>query len=174
MTELIRQYSTLLDGEDGEAYVVRVYAGRQPRGLWEAWFVFIPLSGGDPLVTDPETTQSKRQDVVYWASGIGRVYLQGALNRARAKGHDGVARFIAQAELCAGHASAVSRALTGRPRAGRLPRDRRPGSTSRPPTTTLQCPRGCTFQRSPRQIRSLRQACPYRPNTVCPLMGVPL
>jgi hypothetical protein len=163
VTELIHQYSTLLAAADGERYVVRAYAGRQPRGLWEAWFVFIPLSGGNPLVTEPETTQSKRPDVVYWASGISRLYLQGALGRASEKPHE-LARFITQA----GSRVNVQRA------AGRLPRDRRPASTARRPTTRLLCLRGCAFQRSYRRGLSLLQACPYLPNVVCPLIRVPL
>lgn len=187
MSELIHQYATLLDGQDGERYAVRVYAGRRPRGLWEACFVFIPLSGGNPLVTDRETTQSKRQDVVYWAGGISRLYLQGAVSRAHEKTNS---RFIApvnpeetragsgieggalRMHPCAGMSGigmtlgrraqytrdAVSGAPTGRP-------SRRP--------TRLLCLRGCTFQQSLRRGLSLQRACPFRPNVVCALIRVP-
>jgi hypothetical protein len=82
MVELIHQYRTLLPLADGRLYAARVYADRQPSGLWEAWFVFFPLETGAALATDRETTQSKREDVVYWATGITPTYLEGALRRA--------------------------------------------------------------------------------------------
>jgi hypothetical protein len=55
---------------------------RQPGGLWEAWLVFFSLRTGTTLATDRETTQSTREHVLYWATGLGRTYLQGALQRA--------------------------------------------------------------------------------------------
>jgi hypothetical protein len=74
---------TLLRTASGEEYVARVYADRQPDGrLWEAWFVFFPISGGPPLSTDRETTQSTFEDAQYWATGITPAYLEGALTRA--------------------------------------------------------------------------------------------
>jgi hypothetical protein len=81
--EFVYEYPTLLRIESGEEYLARVYTDRQPDGrLWEAWFVFFPLSGGSTLATDRETTQSKLDDVTYWATGITPAYLEGALTRA--------------------------------------------------------------------------------------------
>jgi hypothetical protein len=81
--EFVFEYPTLLRTASGEEYLTRVYADRQPTGpLWEAWFVFFPLSGGRTLATDNETTQSKLDDVTYWATGISPAYLEGALTRA--------------------------------------------------------------------------------------------
>jgi hypothetical protein len=81
--EFVFEYPTLLRTASGEEYLTRVYADRQPIGpLWEAWFVFFPLSGGRTLATDNETTQSKLDDVQYWATGITPAYLEGALTRA--------------------------------------------------------------------------------------------
>src|SRR5262245_14639927 len=82
MIEFIHQYSQTLDLEGGKRFVARAYAGQQPGGLWEGWFVFFPVSGGEALATDRETTQSKREDIVYWSSGISPTYLEGALRRA--------------------------------------------------------------------------------------------
>jgi hypothetical protein len=82
MIYYFHQYSAPLVLPDGTAYVARVYGRQQPRGLWEAWFVFFPLSGDEPLATDRETTQSKRADIAYWATGISPTYLEGALARA--------------------------------------------------------------------------------------------
>ncbi len=85
MEGLVHEYTTLLRTASGEAYAARVYADRQPGGLWEAWFAFVPLSGGLTLTTDRETTQSSRDAVAYWASGITPTYLEGALTRALAR-----------------------------------------------------------------------------------------
>jgi hypothetical protein len=82
MVEFVHEYLTLVRTGSGETYLPRVYADRQPSGLWEAWFVFFPLSSGRALPTDRETTQSKREDIVYWATGITPAYLEGALTRA--------------------------------------------------------------------------------------------
>jgi hypothetical protein len=96
--EFIHQYGTLLELTDGTRYVARAYADRQAGGLWEAWFVFFPLTGGDALATDRETTQGKREDIAYWASGISPTYLQGALRRALDRRSDvGLVRRMAQA-----------------------------------------------------------------------------
>jgi hypothetical protein len=80
--ELIHEYARVIHAGDGP-YLARAYATRQAGGLWEGFFAFLPLWRGRPLVTDRETTQSKRGDVVYWANGIRPIYLQGALRRAQ-------------------------------------------------------------------------------------------
>ncbi len=85
--EFVHEYAQVVEGSDGLWYVARVYASHwashRARGSWEGWFAFLPLSGGAPLTTGRETSQSKREDLVYWVSGITPVYLQGALRRAR-------------------------------------------------------------------------------------------
>jgi hypothetical protein len=55
-----------------------------PGGNWHGWIEFMPLGGGEPLCSPRETTQPNRTDVVYWATGLTTVYLQGALARATA------------------------------------------------------------------------------------------
>src|SRR5262249_49394914 len=86
---------------------------------WEGWFVFFPLTGGDALATDRETTQSKRDDVVYWASGISATYLEGALHRALdLRPEARLARRMAQAELEGVYARAEAAAYRAAPEAG--------------------------------------------------------
>ena len=80
--QFIQQYPYVLKTLRGDQYVGRVYADRQPGGLWEAWLVFFSLTTRAVLATDRETTQGKREHVVYWASGLSPTYLQGALERA--------------------------------------------------------------------------------------------
>jgi hypothetical protein len=80
--QFVRQYTTILRDPSGEPFVARTYMDRQPGGLWEAWLVFFSLRTGVALATDRETTQSKREHVLYWATGLGPTYLKGALERA--------------------------------------------------------------------------------------------
>ena len=49
---------------------------------WQGWLEFEPVAGGDTLRSPRETTQPNRQDLVYWATGLTAVYLEGALHRA--------------------------------------------------------------------------------------------
>lgn len=52
--------------------------------MWEGWIEFIPADGSsDVLVTAVETHQPERQHLVYWATGLSQVYMEGALTRAR-------------------------------------------------------------------------------------------
>jgi len=51
-------------------------------GTWEGWIEFIPVDGGEPVRSPRETTQPNRTDTEYWATGLGGVYLEGALKRA--------------------------------------------------------------------------------------------
>ncbi len=117
MVEFVHQYPGLLETEDGTLYVTRAYTAQRPQlGAWEAWFVFFPTNGGRPIATDRETTQGKRDDVDYWASGVTSTYLEGALARAlesSTKGalerrkHDAAApRDLAEAEAAAYAAAA--------------------------------------------------------------------
>jgi hypothetical protein len=80
----VQQYSGILVDHYGRRYVARVYGALRPDDLWDGWFVFFPLDGGRPLATDRETTQSNLGAVRYWATGITTIYLDGALERARA------------------------------------------------------------------------------------------
>jgi hypothetical protein len=96
--QFVQQYSETLVDPYGRRYVARVYGACRPDHLWDAWFVFFPLDGGRALATDRETTQASLAAVRYWANGISTVYLEGALERARA--------MLAEARLTRRHAQA--------------------------------------------------------------------
>ena len=66
---------------DGVPYAARV-VGRPDRHLWEGWIEFVRTDGGDVRRTPRETTQPDRDALVYWATGLSRTYLEGALHRA--------------------------------------------------------------------------------------------
>ena len=53
-----------------------------PDGMWQGWIEFLPVAEGPPLRTGRETTQPNRPDLLYWATGLTAVYLDGALERA--------------------------------------------------------------------------------------------
>jgi hypothetical protein len=62
-----------------------VFALGRPRadGTWEGWLEFVAIGAAVVLRTEQETTQSNRQAVAYWASGLEPAYLEGAFSRAR-------------------------------------------------------------------------------------------
>ena len=99
--DFVEQYSATLVDPYGRRYVARVYGACRPDDRWEGWFVFFPLDGGRAVATDRETTQGSLAAVRYWASGISTVYLDGALERARA--------MLPEARLARRHAQAEGR-----------------------------------------------------------------
>jgi hypothetical protein len=88
MAEVLVQFDSDVRADDGTPYTPRVCARLRDDGMWEGWIEFVPSGEGDgsdrePLRTARETEQSERDEVVYWASGLTAVYLEGALARAR-------------------------------------------------------------------------------------------
>lgn len=67
---------------DGTHWVPLVYGAPRSDGRWEAWIEFRPLDDRPLRVTDRETTQSNREAVEYWATGLEPVYFEGAFARA--------------------------------------------------------------------------------------------
>ena len=61
-------------------YTVQV-VGRPAGNIWEGWLEFISKDGGDVRRTRRETTQPNRTALEYWATGLSRTYLEGALVR---------------------------------------------------------------------------------------------
>jgi len=94
MDELIHEFASEIADADGHAYTARAM-GRQRKGrtVWEGWLEFTPVGGRGMVRRGPvETTQPNRKALVYWASGIEPVFLEGALERAIASRSDGRAR----------------------------------------------------------------------------------
>jgi hypothetical protein len=81
---LIRELAEILrDAADGATYVARVYGQPRADGTWAGWLEFVAVGVAVVLRTDQETTQSNREGVFYWASGLEPSYLEGAFARAR-------------------------------------------------------------------------------------------
>ena len=80
----IHEFVEPVRGPEGTVYQVRVYGREREDGTWVGWLEFInPVTGR--LTTERETTQSKLEDLTYWASGLEPIYLEGALARAKDK-----------------------------------------------------------------------------------------
>jgi hypothetical protein len=82
VAEVLVQFSDLVVASDTEAYVARACGGEMADGMWQGWIEFLPVAAGSPLRTGRETTQPNRTDLLYWATGLTAVYLEGALERA--------------------------------------------------------------------------------------------
>jgi hypothetical protein len=80
MSEVIYvfNYAVTLDGVSYNAQV----SGRRAGHIWEGWIEFESQDGADLRRTRRETTQPNREALTYWATGLSRAYLEGALKRA--------------------------------------------------------------------------------------------
>jgi hypothetical protein len=84
MAEVLVEFDAVFPGSDGARYAPRTCARLADDGLWEGWLEFSDLDSGAVIRTGRETTQPTRDDAMYWATGLTRVYLEGALSRALA------------------------------------------------------------------------------------------
>jgi hypothetical protein len=78
---LVYEYMEPFRLDAGQPFVVRVYGQERSDGTWIGWLTFV---GTDGLVrrTARETTQSTREHLVYWATGLQPSFVEGAFNRA--------------------------------------------------------------------------------------------
>lgn len=83
MSEVLVQFDETLAGRDGVQYIAKVLGEEDDIHRWIGWLEFEALDGSGVLRTDHETVQPNRRDLEYWATGLTRVYLHGALVRAR-------------------------------------------------------------------------------------------
>ena len=83
MTKVLVRFDEAINSAAGQSYFVQAMGKRRDDGLWEGWLEFLRVNSDDePLSSGRETTQPNRRDLDYWAQGLTRVYLQGALDRA--------------------------------------------------------------------------------------------
>jgi hypothetical protein len=81
MAEKIQEFKHDLVAPNGSTFVARAFADRRGN-IWIGWLEF-ESPDGRILRTGEETSQPSRDAVAYWASGLGRIYLEGALGRAK-------------------------------------------------------------------------------------------
>lgn len=80
MAEVIHDYGRVRTAA-GVVYRVRACGSDMDASRWQGWLEFEPVDGGTTLRTSRETTQPNRTDLVYWATGLTPVYIEGALDR---------------------------------------------------------------------------------------------
>jgi hypothetical protein len=78
----VAELSPTMYDSDGTGYVPRVLGRERADGTWIGWLEFVAVAGPTVFQTERETTQSKYEDLVYWASGLEPIYLSGAFARA--------------------------------------------------------------------------------------------
>jgi hypothetical protein len=83
MAEVLVAFEEPLFDSSGE-YRARAIGRKAADGMWEGWLEFIPVNGtGTPVVGPVESRQPEHEHLVYWATGLTPVFLEGALDRAR-------------------------------------------------------------------------------------------
>jgi hypothetical protein len=81
MAEVLTQFADPVSTSDGSRYNAQACGAPNAQGLWEGWIEFLPINGGPALRSARETTQPNRTDAEYWATGLTKIYLEGALHR---------------------------------------------------------------------------------------------
>jgi hypothetical protein len=79
---LIRELTDELQDARGTTYIVRVSGRERNDATWEGFLEFVGVGAAVVRRTGTETTQSNREALAYWASGLNTGYLQGAFARA--------------------------------------------------------------------------------------------
>jgi len=83
MAEVLASYATPVSDHLG-SYFARAVGRQADDNMWEGWIEFVPVDGGSHvLVSGIESRQPEHQHLVYWATGLTNIYLEGALSRAR-------------------------------------------------------------------------------------------
>ena len=83
MSELLVTYAQPVQDGVG-TYIARAVGRQAPDEMWEGWLEFLPSGHDDgAIVTPVESRQPHHDHLVYWATGLTPVYLEGALRRAR-------------------------------------------------------------------------------------------
>ena len=84
MPELLVKFDEPISDPLGAMYFAQAVGTQREDGLWEGWLEFIGANETARSICSSgrETTQPNRTDLEYWAQGLTRVYLQGALVRA--------------------------------------------------------------------------------------------
>jgi hypothetical protein len=84
MSDLLVRFDEPITDPVGAKYFAQAVGREREDGLWEGWLEFTAARVGSPAIdSGRETTQPNRADLEYWAQGLTKAYLQGALIRAQ-------------------------------------------------------------------------------------------
>lgn len=81
MAEVLLQFQEPLSVSGGTFYTARACGRAAPDGGWEGWIELVPGDGSQILRSQRETWQPDRDALLYWATGLTHVYLEGSLAR---------------------------------------------------------------------------------------------
>jgi len=109
VTEVLVYFDEPIFGPDAKGYSARACAREEGDRRWCGWLEF-SADGEEWFATPTETVQPNRRDVEYWVTGLTRVYLQGALSRAREVASGGAGRRLPD-DLGLRHPNALSTSL---------------------------------------------------------------
>jgi hypothetical protein len=83
MAEVLVKFDEPIAASGGKTYLAQAVGKEVDGGLWDGWLEFQSIrDGSDVLASGRETTQPNRKNLEYWAQGLTKVYLEGALGRA--------------------------------------------------------------------------------------------
>lgn len=83
MAEILVKFDEPIAAPGGKTYFAQAVGKEVDGGLWDGWLEFQSVDDGlDALASGRETTQPNRKNIEYWAQGLTKVYLEGALGRA--------------------------------------------------------------------------------------------
>jgi hypothetical protein len=80
--DTVFEYSLPVKGPDSALYHARARGFEREDTLWEGFIEFESLDGTTSYHTLRETTQPNLSALVYWATGLSQVFLEGAIARA--------------------------------------------------------------------------------------------
>lgn len=83
MSEILVKFDEAVTDPSGVRYFPRAVGRERQDGLWEGWIEFQAVGDGRTIESGRESTQPNRRDLEYWAQGLSRTYLQGALGRSQ-------------------------------------------------------------------------------------------
>jgi hypothetical protein len=84
MHDVLVKFDEPITDPIGAKYFAQAVGREREDGLWEGWLEFVAAFVGSPTIdSGRETTQPNRTDLEYWAQGLTKAYLQGALVRAQ-------------------------------------------------------------------------------------------
>ena len=82
MAEVLVKFDEPIAAPGGKTYLAQAVGKEVDGGLWDGWLEFQGTQDGLALASGRETTQPNRKNIEYWAQGLTKVYLEGALDRA--------------------------------------------------------------------------------------------
>jgi hypothetical protein len=95
MDQLLQQFEAPIVDRNGDLHTVYLYGRARPGDTWQGWLVFERQRDRQRFTSPVETTQTNREAVLYWATGLTDAYFDGALERAQRPADPAQPHFVA-------------------------------------------------------------------------------